>query len=134
MTAAVAGPGARASEAMLARREELAMTITEAVYAARPELRDRYGEIGVARCREDMRYTIEHLAPAVALGEPRLFAGYVAWLVDLLGARAIPADDVRVSLLAVRRTLENHLPAAEFAEAARSIDGALQSAFGERGA
>ena len=56
-----------------------------------------------------MRYTLEHLAPAVALGEPRLFVKYVEWLVELLAARAIPADDVRVSLDAMKSVLAERL-------------------------
>jgi hypothetical protein len=80
-----------------------------------------------------MRYTIEHLAPAVALGEPRLFASYVTWLIDLLAARAIACEDVRSSLAALRRVLEARLPKDEFSEAARSIDAALVSSFAEQG-
>jgi hypothetical protein len=123
---------ARASEKLLARRDELTLAITDAVYDEHPELRERYGEIGVTKCREDMRYTIEHLAPAVALGEPQLFARYVAWLVDLLRARSIPAEDVRFSLLATQRVLEEHLSSEEYAEASRSIGAALATAFGAR--
>lgn len=123
----------RASEMLLARKEELAMAVTDAMYAARPELRERYGEIGVARCREDMRYTIEHLAPAVALGEPTLFGGYVTWLIELLRARSIPADDVRLSLISLREILGARLPRGEFGEAAGIIAAALASSFGQLG-
>jgi hypothetical protein len=119
----------RASETLLARKEELALAVTDAVYAARPELRDRYGEIGITRCREDMRYTIEHLAPAVALGEPTLFGGYVTWLVELLRARSIPEDDVRLSLVSLCEILGERLPPDESAEAARIIAAALASSF-----
>lgn len=87
-----------ASEALLERKEELARTITERLYQARPELADKYGERGRARCLEDMRYNLEHLAPAVALEEATLFARYVVWLRDLLQSRGVPVDDVRDSL------------------------------------
>jgi hypothetical protein len=121
----------RASETLLAHRDELAFAITDAVYAARPDLRERYGEIGISKCREDMRYTIEHLAPAVALSDPPLFAHYVRWLIDLLHARAIQADDVRESLQAVQQVLAGRLPTDEYDEAARCIQTALASAFGQ---
>jgi hypothetical protein len=115
---------------LLARKEELALAVTDAVYAARPELRDRYGEKGLTRCREDMRYTIEHLAPAVALGEPPLFGGYVTWLIELLRARSIPEDDVRLSLVSLRQILGERLPPDEFGEAARIVTAALAGSFG----
>lgn len=129
MTPEVAGLATRASEMLLARKDELALAVTDAVYAARPELRDRYGEIGVKRCREDMRYTIEHLAPAVALGEPPIFGAYVIWLIELLRARSIPDDDVRLSLVSLRQVLGERLPPNEFGEAARIIAAALASSF-----
>lgn len=90
--------GAAASEAMLAEKEALARAITEALYAAMPHLLQKYGESGRAKCLQDMRYNLEHLAPAVALGKPALFASYVAWLRDMLSARGIPADEVYRSL------------------------------------
>lgn len=127
MIAGSAAAAARASEALLARKDELAVAITDAVYAARPELRERYGEIGVTKCREDMRYTIEHLAPAVALGEPELFVRYIAWLIDLLRARSISPDDVRLSLDAVAGVLAARLPRDEFDEAVKSLRAALAS-------
>ena len=133
MIAGSAGAAIRASETLLACKDELAFAITDAVYATRPALRERYGEIGITRCREDMRYTIEHLAPAVALAEPQLFVRYVEWLIDLLRARAIPADDVRVSLEAVNQVLATRLPRDEYHEAAKCVQAALASAFDQTG-
>jgi hypothetical protein len=128
------GVATRASEALLARKEQLAIAITDSVYAARPELRERYGEIGITKCREDMRYTIEHLAPAVALAEPQLFVSYVSWLIDLLRARGIPADDVRVSLEALNQVLATRLSLDEYDESAKIVHAALASAFNPSGA
>lgn len=89
---------AEAADALLQRKEELASEITARLYAETPELLDRYGERGKMRCLEDMRYNIEHLAPAVSLGEHELFARYVRWLREMLAARDVPARDVRRSL------------------------------------
>jgi hypothetical protein len=44
-----------------------------------------------------MRYNIEHLAPAVALRSPAMFAGYAQWLGDLLRSRGIPTDETVLS-------------------------------------
>lgn len=102
--------GRLASEGLLERKEELARSITVALYAEMPELMARYGDWGRSRCLEDMRYNLEHLAPAVALGEPSLFAGYVTWLRDMLGSRGIPSHEVRRSLELTRDAARAALP------------------------
>lgn len=123
---------ARAADTLLARKDEIAETVTESVYAARPDLLARYGAAGRAKCVQDMRYTVEHLAPAVALGEPALFTRYVAWLVDLLAARAIPADDVRTSLQAMEAALATCLAREESEAAAHSVRAALATLSDKR--
>ena len=56
-----------------------------------------------------MRYCLEHLAPAVAMNDPALFARYVLWLENLLAARGIGSDDVRRSLEATQDVLAQRL-------------------------
>jgi hypothetical protein len=129
MSARAEDAGTRASEALLTRREDFASAITDALYADEPALLERYGAGGLAKCREDMRYTIEHLAPAVALHEPQMFVRYVTWLVDLLRARAIPADDVRATLAATKRVLAARFPADEYSEIEKSVEAALRTLF-----
>lgn len=104
-----------AAEALLSRRDELARAITDALYAELPELLTKYGAAGRAKCLQDMRYTLEHLAPAVALGEPVLFERYVEWVRDMLHARGVPAGELRRCLELARATIEHRLSAAESA-------------------
>lgn len=99
-----------ASDALLDYKGVIARAITDAMYREKPELLERYGEVGRVRCHEDMHFNIEHLAPAVALGEPALFARYVVWLRDMLAARHVPADDVRRSLELMITAVLQHLP------------------------
>ena len=89
---------ARAAGQLLASKETLADTITRALYDDMPELTERYGETGRLRCHEDVRYTIEHLIPAVDLARPEMFAGYVRWLDSLLRARNVSTREVVRSL------------------------------------
>jgi hypothetical protein len=107
------------AEVLLSRKEEVAQAVTAALYRARPELLERYGERGRARCLEDMRYNIEHLVPALALERPAMFAGYVTWVDGLLRARNVPTEDLRLSL----RLLQD--------EAARVVPADLQSTLTE---
>jgi hypothetical protein len=41
-----------------------------------------------------MRYNIEHLLPAVELGDPAMFARYVEWLDGMLRSRGVDTADV----------------------------------------
>lgn len=95
----------RASELILSRLEELAHAVTDALYAEDPGLLARFGETGKARCLEDMRYCLEHLAPALALDDPSLFTRYVRWVESLLAARGIGSGDVRRSLEITERVI-----------------------------
>ena len=99
----------RASDSILGRKDELARAITDAIYAGDPALSERFGEAGHAKCLQDMHYCLEHLAPAVALNDPALFARYVLWLENLLAARRIGSDDVRRSLEATQGVLTQRL-------------------------
>lgn len=88
----------RAASRLLAQKEALATAVTTALYDEMPELMDRYGQAGREKCLQDLRYTIEHLIPAVDLGEPAMFARYVEWLDSLLRARNVSTHEVVRSL------------------------------------
>lgn len=115
------GVGERASEWLLDRKEELAGAVASALYVERPQLLERYGESGRQKCLQDMRYNLEHLAPAVALTEPRLFARYVVWLRDMLGARGVPSDEIRLALKLTERAVRDRIDGAEEEEAIVSV-------------
>lgn len=119
--------GERAAQQLLARKEELALRITDVMYREDPSLLARYDQRGRARCLEDMRYNLEHLAPALALDEPAMFSGYVRWLVELLAAHGVPASDVRRSLELTQATLADVLDNDEAAAVSAAIHAGLQS-------
>jgi hypothetical protein len=98
-----------AADVLLAEKSTLAQAITNAMYAERPQLLEQYGEHGRIRCLEDMHFNIEHLVPAVALGENQLFARYVVWLRDMLAARNVGVDDVRRSLQLTVTVVQQHM-------------------------
>lgn len=123
--AEVMSTGRRAADRMIATKEELATSLTAALYADMPHLREKYGERGRQRCHEDMRFNIEHLAPAVALEQPQMFAGYVAWLDDLLRARSVDTAELVRSLELMNELLRARLDPAEAEAAAESIRAGL---------
>ncbi len=110
-----------ASESILERKEELARAVTDALYAEHPALLAQHGEAGRLKCQQDMRYNLEHLAPAVALEDPALFARYVQWLVRMLGARGVAGDDVRRSIETTERVLSARFPADQAAATRASL-------------
>lgn len=96
MAAVAAGP--RAADRLLAEKEVLAREVTDALYAALPGLMAKYGQAGREKCLQDMRYNLEHLAPAVDLEQPTMFAIYIRWLDNLLRARHVSTDEIVRSL------------------------------------
>lgn len=100
---------AAASEALLARKERLAGEVTRRFYDERPELAARGGSDGQERLRQDVRQTVEQLAPAVGLGDPTLFRDYVR---ESVGQRPDAGDRVeRLRLLQlIRDVLDDHVP------------------------
>lgn len=119
--------GARAARGLLAGREALAREITEALYAEMPALLEKHGESGREKCLQDMRYNLEHLAPAVELEEPALFAGYARWLNDLLLARGVDTAEVVRSLALTERVVRERMPPEEADAVARSLRAGLEA-------
>lgn len=103
-------PAGRAAQRLLDDKETLAQAITDALYTERPELLEKHGSAGRAKCLQDLRYTIEHLLPAVDLAKPTLFVEYVRWLDNLLQARNVSTGDVVRSLELTEQLVRERFP------------------------
>jgi MerR family transcriptional regulator, light-induced transcriptional regulator len=125
--AAGVSAGRRAADRLIAGREELATSLTAALYADLPHLQDKYGDRGRMRCHEDMRFNIEHLAPAVAMESPEMFAGYVRWLDELLRARAVDTSEVVRSLELLIALVHERLPPVEAEACEAAIRAGLRA-------
>lgn len=108
--------GARAAARLTAERDLLARAVTDALYDAVPELAERYGPVGREKCLQDMHHNLEHLASAVELERPAMFADYTRWLDALLRARNVATDDV-VRCLALTEAVVRARFAADEADA-----------------
>jgi len=117
----------RAAAELLARKTSLAEMATDALYADMPELMTRYGAVGRERCLEDIRYTIDHLIPAVDLAQPSMFATYVGWLDDLLRARNVSTREVIRSLELIEQAVRNELAPDEANVVASCLRAGLDS-------
>jgi hypothetical protein len=129
--AAGVSAGDSAARRLLGEKDTLSLEIADALYAERPELMDRYGAAGRERCREDLRFNLEHLAPAVALDEPALFAGYVTWLAGLLSARRIPGEEIARSLALTGEAIARRFPPDEAAAAQGVLAAGLRVLAGQ---
>jgi MerR family transcriptional regulator, light-induced transcriptional regulator len=88
----------RAASRLLESKEEIAREVTAALHERMPDLLRKHGERGREKCLQDMRYNVEHLAPAVHLERPDMFEGYVRWLDEMLGARGVDTAEIVVCL------------------------------------
>lgn len=55
---------------------------------------ERYGADGRTKCQQDTLFHLEYLRAALDANDREEFRQYRAWLLDLLGARGIPEEDV----------------------------------------
>jgi len=109
----------RAAARLLAEKSAIAHAVTDTLYAERRYLLERYGARGRERTLEDMHYNVEHLIPAVDLGEPAMFATYVRWLDSVLRARNVPTREVVRCLELVTSEVRERFPADEADAVAR---------------
>lgn len=115
----------RAASHLRLHKNALADAVTRALYDDMPELQAKYGDSGREKCLQDLRYTIEHLTPAVDLARPDLFASYVRWLAALLRARNVSTREVVRSLELIERVVRDHLTADEADAVAACVNAGL---------
>ena len=108
------------------RRQALAEAVTARHYERRPELAERYGPAGRAKCLQDAVYHLSYLSEAMAASAPDLFADYVAWAKVMLEGRGIPSEDLVVNLEVLRDVLRRELPSEAAEMAVRYVDAGLE--------
>lgn len=91
------------ASALRARKSHIAASANDEFFRRHPDWHARFGESAHRRGVEDAGFHVEFLAGAMECGEPGAFVSYVAWLMDVLGARGIGADHVAESLELVGR-------------------------------
>jgi len=99
-----------AAQFILAQRNTLAEVVVARQYDSQPELAQRYGEGGRAKCVQDTDYSLAYLAAALNYSSPVLFTGYVAWAKTVLAVRNVRTEDVEKNLRIVWSVLQEQLP------------------------
>ncbi len=114
-----------ASIAVNSRRAALADAAVRLHFNKHPQLQERYGEQGLAKCIHDAGFHLAFLAEAIASSTPALFATYVQWALSMLAARSIPGADLAESLATIRVVITEQLPAENAQIAAEYLDDGL---------
>jgi len=86
------------SELLLSRAVELAAAASEALLRADPRLAQRYHPVALAKWAEHYHARIVDLSASISAGRPSLFANQVIWAKAAFAARAVPIEDLRISL------------------------------------
>src|SRR5262245_46105494 len=99
-----------AGRAIDSQRRALAGAAVARQYRLQPELREKYGEGGQAKCVQDTEHHLACLAAAVTYSSPALFCDYVAWAKAALAAYGVAPEDVEGNLACLRDALNEALP------------------------
>jgi MerR family transcriptional regulator, light-induced transcriptional regulator len=100
----------RAGHFLDEQRGAIAAAVTDAHYAANPELERRYGARGREKCLQDAGYHLAYLSEALTSAVPAFFADYVVWARWMLESRGVPASDLVANLGVLRATLDECVP------------------------
>lgn len=88
-------------------------------------LAERYGDGWRQRWVESVRMTFAHLAQAVAVQRPELFAGWVQWERGAFASRGVPRSDLETSLRCMADEASNHLPSVLAGTVREYVEAAL---------
>lgn len=118
-------PQALARIAALA--DEAVETVAGRFFERFPAAYESFGERGRTACREDIRFHLDYLVPALEYGSPRPFADYARWLAIVLESRSVPSDHLGISFDWLGEFLSARLPAAEAQPALAVLDQAKRA-------
>jgi methanogenic corrinoid protein MtbC1 len=78
--------------------DELAKLIVDEQWSRNPQFKVRYGEVGHAKCVQDVKYNLAYLSQAIVSNSPPLFAAYIDWVKVLFEGLKIPTRELAESL------------------------------------
>jgi methanogenic corrinoid protein MtbC1 len=118
-------PPAGLGEPLRLEQGAVAEELVRRQFAAHPELAQRYGPAGLAKCLQDANYHLAYLADAMTAGQPALFTNYVGWAKVMLAKRGIPAEDLARYLELTRTVVGERFEGPSRALALEYLDAGL---------
>jgi methanogenic corrinoid protein MtbC1 len=99
-------------QAIESQKDDLAKLIVDEQWKRNPRFQVRYGEVGHAKCVQDVRYNLAYLSEAIASDSPPLFAAYIDWVKVLFNGLKIPTGELAESLDITDEILQRRFPEA----------------------
>jgi hypothetical protein len=115
-----------AAERLRTARSRVAQRALEAALDARPDMRERYDELGLRKLLRDAELLVERVALSVASDDPYFARDYAGWTVIVYRRRGVPMDDLVAICEGIRTAAAAVLSATEMPAANAAIDGAIE--------
>jgi methanogenic corrinoid protein MtbC1 len=111
---------------LLSARKAHAAGVVLRANSADPRLLEAFGPSGFADLQTHAEGLIEHMAQALTVGQPALYAHQAGWLKQAFAARGSPLDALRRLLVAIRDEVGEELPAEARAVAVACAEAGLR--------
>jgi hypothetical protein len=115
-----------AAERLRSVRSRVAQRALEAALDARPDMRERYDELGLRKLLRDAELLVDRVALSIASNDPYFARDYAGWTVIVYRRRRVPMDDLVAICEGIRTAAAAVLSTAEMPAANAAIDGAIE--------
>jgi len=115
-----------AADRLRGARSRVAQRALEAALDARPDMRERYDEVGLRKLLRDAELLVERVALSVASDDPYFARDYAGWTVIVYRRRGVPMDDLVAICEGIRTAAAAVLSGTEMRAGNAAIDGAIE--------
>lgn len=91
-------------------KDEFARLIVDEQWARNPQFEIRYGEVGHAKCIQDVKYNLSYLSQTIVSNSPLLFVAYIDWINTRFKGLKIPTQELAESLEITSDILQQQFP------------------------
>ena len=107
-------------------RGRVAQRALETALDARPDMRERYDELGLRKLLRDAELLVDRVALSVASNDPYFARDYAGWTVIVYRRRRVPMDDLVALCEGIRTAAASVLSTTEMQAANAAIDEAIE--------
>lgn len=115
-----------AAERLKQARGRVASRALDAALDARPDMRERYDELGLRKLLRDAELLVDRVALSVAANDPYFAREYASWTDIVYRRRGVPMDDLVAICEGIRTASASVLSATEMEAANEALDGAIE--------
>ena len=115
-----------AADRLRTARGRVAQRALETALDARPDMRDRYDELGLRKLLRDAELLVDRVALSVAANDPYFAREYAGWTVIVYRRRGVSMDDLVALCEGIRTAAAAVLSTTEMGAANAAIDDAIE--------